>query len=147
MFQPKTENFFFNKKKEKKTIVLINFRLMQLHPKNEKHIMLPFPVKLKKPNFKPIWGFLPENLLAIIVFIISLYPFSAFMLLLLHTKRTKNQCINLLWKTHFGPCFVGKPPCKIFPKKSIWINYTSVYAAAASSKKSKSSMRWLLLML
>ena len=50
----KNRKLFFQQKKGKKTIVLINFRLMQLHPKNEKHIMLPFPVKLKKPNFKPI---------------------------------------------------------------------------------------------
>ena len=101
---------------------------MQLHPKNQKQVMLPFPIKLKKTNFGPIQDreilfqkFQNNDFVKIYFIQLLLHMFHA-------KKSEKIHCIHLLFnfRNSFWATFC--------PKKSSQ-SILSLYATVTSRQK------------
>lgn len=74
---------------------------------------------------------------------ICLMYFSVFMLLQLPAKKTP-ICYKT-WKTHFGPLFVPKSQCKIFPRKIVLFSLKLLCCCNIPQKNQTCSINWVLI--
>lgn len=107
--------------------------LIQLPSKNQKHVMLPFPIKRIK-HFGPILESFCPKTTVLSRYISPNFQFLSCCNFMQKVRKFSASICYQTQKTRFGPLFVQKNQCSFFPKKS-FERILSPYAAVTLQTK------------